>query len=491
MRGYAGTFIGNLLFIMLCSFPVPLVVLVGLTAWQEGESWAWIAITGGLAGSALLVFLARRTTWQELPLFTRRHRLKVTSVSYGERSFVLWAPRPDGDLPTGARLTRADVLEASLVRYSPDGEATFTTHFGNYTPDEFTPLVRLRLRVHGMGADGAEPTDAVEGFEEFEGFEVIGEWRVPSLCLSAVTAGRLAVLVSPADPSTGADADASARNRVVPLWPRSTMLAGTRTCRVVEPDGRTVEVTGRIGRQLRQMRISLDVGGVAMDGDTIDIRRLDPPVAARYAEVAEWARAHPEDRVPVTEPGEEARWLVDELPGERASFGSVGRGWSRRGGVLVRGRFLQMAGTHTFQDHGPVVKAVLRVHPADGTPPFDAARKVTVPMDYLTVLHRTREVVLSASPDGRLFVVDWARSNLLAGTAAATVVSPEGEEFPVTGRPDVIWALMNLLASHGLSNPKPVLDLRKRPLRPVAAEVMAVVRGGRAATGTVADAARA
>lgn len=503
MRSYAGTFIGNLLFITLCSFPVPLAVLVGYTAWQEGESWAWMPITGGLAGSALMVVLARRTTRQELPLFTRRHRVKDPSVSYGEQSFVLWAPRSEPRLP-GARLLRADVLEASLVRYNPEGEATFTTHYGNLAPDEFTPLIRLRLRLRGGEAsDDAGPVDAVArkdaaGADWADGYEVTGEWRVPSTCLSAITAGRIAVLASPASPTdtttaTAATTGAPAQNRVVPMWPRSALLAGTRTCQVIDLDGRTTDVTGRTDRQLRQMRISLDVGGVVMDGDTIDLRRLDPQTAARYAAVAEHDRAFPADRSPVTEPGEEARWIVDELPGEDAAFGSVARRWSRGGGVLVLGRFLQMTSTHTFQDHGPVLKTVLRIQPADGTPPFEAARKLTVPMNYLAVLHRTKEAVLSVSPDGRMFTVDWSRTNLLAGTAAASVISPEGGEFPLTGRPDLIWALMNLLASHGISNPAPVLDLRKRPLRPVAGEVMAVVRSSRtdAVTDGMTDAARA
>ncbi|MDT0310120.1 hypothetical protein RM780_24650 [Streptomyces sp. DSM 44917] len=137
-------------------------------------------------------------------------------------------------------------------------------------------------------------------------------------------------------------------------------------------EGRTAEVTRRPERRLRQMRTAREAGGIEMDGDTIDLRRLDARTAARYTEVAERDRAHPEEPAPVTEPGEEARWLVDQLPGEGAGFGSVRRGWSRRGGMLVRGRFLRMTATDTFQDHGPVPETVLRVHPADGTPPVDA-----------------------------------------------------------------------------------------------------------------------
>ncbi|MFE2557017.1 hypothetical protein ACFXGT_13475 [Streptomyces sp. NPDC059352] len=90
--------------------------------------------------------------------------------------------------------------------------------------------------------------------------------------------------------------------------------------------------------------------------------------------------------------------IVDALPGESAALGSVGRRWSRRGGVPVRARFLHMRPTRVFQDHGPVLDTVLRIHPPDGTAPFDAARRLTVPMNRLAVLHRTRDVVLYARP---------------------------------------------------------------------------------------------
>lgn len=472
MRSYASVLVGKFIFATFCCFPAPIALAVGYTAWREGADWAWIALVIGLVGLVLIPVLAFKIARSSFPRITRRDRVKHESVSYGDDTFVLWAPRsPKGHAQ--ARLVRADVLEASLARYDPDGEGTYTQYVGNYTPDEFTPLIRLKLRVHD-----AEDADGADGSA---GFEVTGEWRVPSLCLSAVTAGRLAVLVDPADP-----ADPQAPGRVTPHWPRSALLAGTRTCRVIDLEGRLTDVTGRPGRQLRQMRISRSAGGVEMAGDTIDLRRLDPHTAARYTAVAERDRASPEDRAPVTEPGEESRWIVDSLPGEPGGFGSVRRRWSRRGGVLVRARFLEMRGRTTFQDHGPVLDTVLRIHPADGTPPFDAARRLTVPMDYLAVLHRTKEVVLCADPTGRSYVIDWARTNLLAGTTTAKVIAPDGQEFPLTGRPDVIWALMNLLASHGLSNPAPVLDLRKRRMSAMTGTSMDVVRG----RGTELDAAR-
>lgn len=486
MRSYAGVMVGSLLLATLGCLPGPFGLVVGYLAWRHGDDWAWIALAVGLACSVPIPFMARNHARRQFPRITRRDRKKQADIPYGDRSFVLWAPRSPQGHPR-ARLARADVLEASLVRYNPEGEASYTQYWGTYTPDEFTPLVRLKLRVHGE-----EEPDGADGFS---GFEVTDEWRVPSLCLSAVTAGRLAVLVAPAGPAgpghpadpagPGIPADPPGRSgppgppgKVTPLWPRSTLLAGTRTSRVIDLDGRLTEVTRYPGRLLRHMRISLAAGGIEMVGDTIDLRNLDAATAARYTAVAERHRVFPEEPGPVTESGEEARWIVDSLPGERAAFGSVGRRWSRRGGVLVRARFLHMSPTQVFQDHGPVLDTVLRIHPPDGTAPFDAARRLTVPMNYLAVLHRTKGVVLYAGPDGGSYVIDWARTNLLAGTTGAKVITPEGREVPVTGRPDVIWALMNLLASHGLSNPTPVLDLRERRMSEVAEMVREVVRGG-------------
>ncbi|NEA97708.1 hypothetical protein [Streptomyces sp. SID13726] len=465
MRGRTGVFLGNLVFSAVCWSAAPFFLGMGYATRHDGTGLGWVAIGLGAVGTVMIPFTALTSTRQEFPRITRRDRVKgenashdsgAAYASYGADTFVMWAPRSQPG-PAGARLVRADVLEASLVRYSPEGESTFTTYGGDYAPAEFTPVVGLRLRVH------AEESQGAVGRGEFE---VAGEWPVPSLCLSAVTAGRLAVLVDLSAPE--------GPGAITVHWPRSALLAGTRTCRVIDLEGRLTDVTRRPRRQLAQMRISRDVGGVRMTGDTIDLRRLDAETAARYGALAD--RADPEDRAPVTEPGEEARLLVGQLPGEKGGFGTVGRRWSRRGGHLVRARFLEMRGRTTFQDHGPVLDTVLRVQPVDGTPPFDAARRLTVPMNYLAVLHHTREVVLCVSPNGREYVVDWARTNLLAGVTTATVVAQDGREFTLPSRSDALWSLMNLLASHGISHPAPVLDLRRRRTGVVAGAVMDVLR---------------
>ncbi|MBD0739372.1 hypothetical protein [Streptomyces sp. CBMA29] len=486
MRSYAGAFVGNLVFTAICCVAGPFFLLIGLQTWHDGTDRG-IALTCvgiGLAGTVTIPVAAFKLTRQGFPRITRRDRVKGASVRYDDDTLVMLTPEsPQG--PARAWLARADVLEASLAHYSPDGEATFTTHWGDYTPDEFTPLIRLRLRVHGVeGADS---------------FEVTQEWRVPSMCLSAVTAGRLVVLVHPApstgpfassdtasfaDPATPLDTAPAAPGGVTPpaasgkvtaQWPRSLLLAGTRTSRLLDLDGHRTDVTRRPGRLLEQMRISRAAGGVPMTGDTIDLGRLDPHTAGRYTALADRFHARPEDRAPVTEPGEESRWIVDELPGCTGEFGSAGRRWSRRGGHLIRARFVELRGTTTFQDHGPVLDTVVRIQPDDGTPPFDAARRLTLPMNYLAVLHRTRDVVLCVAPRGTSYVVDWPRTNLLAGVTPAKVITPASAELPLTGRPDLIWPLMTLLAAHGVSAPTPTLDLRRPRMAPIVPFALRIV----------------
>ncbi|MFE6817306.1 hypothetical protein [Streptomyces sp. NPDC057677] len=457
MRSYARVLIGNLILAAFAGVAGPVFLVVAHVARVEGAAWFWVAGASavGLVGTALIPFAAVRSARQEFPRITRRDRAKVTHPAYGDDSSVVWAPRSPGGV-VGARLVRADVRAASLVRYDPEGGASFTTYGGDHDPAEFKATVGLTLWVHdgeddGRGSGGREVTEEVQ---------------VPSLCLSAVTAGRLAVLVDPPDAPTP--------GRVTVLWPRSLLLAGTRTCRVVDLDGRVTDVTRFARRQLEQMRISRSVGGVVMDGDLIDLRRLDAAAAARYAAVA---RDVAEQRAPVTEPGEEARRLAEFLPGEEGAFGSVPRRWSRRGGHLVLARFLSLRGRTTFQYHGPVLDTLLRVRPADGSPPYDVIRRLTVPMNYLAVLHHTRDVVLRVGPNGRSQVVDWARTNLLAGVTTAQVVAPDGRGIPLPRRSGALWPLMNLLVAHGVSNPTQVLDLREPRLHAVADAVMDLIRG--------------
>ncbi|WP_318210222.1 MULTISPECIES: hypothetical protein [unclassified Streptomyces] len=457
MRSYAGVLIGNLILAAFAGLAGPVLLVVGYVAWVEGAAWFWVAGALGLGavGTAVIPFAAVRSARQEFPRITRRNRERDAGPAYGDDTTVVWAPRSPGGA-VGARLVRADVREASFVRYSPEGGGTFTTYGGDHDPAEFKATVGLRLWVHD-GEDAAGCSG---------GREVTEEVQVPSLCLSAITAGRLAVLVDPPDAPTP--------GKVTVLWPRSLLLAGTRTCRVIDLDGRMTDVTRYARRQLEQMRISMSVGGVVMDGDLIDLRRLDAATAARYAAVA---REVVEERAPVTEPGEEARRLAEFLPGEEGAFGSVPRRWSRRGGHLVLARFLSLRGRTTFQDHGPVLDTLLRVRPADGSPPYDVARRLTVPMNYLAVLHHTRDVVLRVSPNGRSQVVDWARTSLLAGVTTAQVIAPDGRGIPLPRRSEALWPLMNLLVAHGVSNPTPVLDLREPRTRAVSETVMEMIRG--------------
>ncbi|MFF2846899.1 hypothetical protein ACFVT5_11255 [Streptomyces sp. NPDC058001] len=458
MRSFAGVFIGKLIFVLICfTFMGPVCLVVGYMAWRDGAEFTFVgpAIGIGLAITVPIPFVALKAAREDFPGITLRNRLADGAETYDDDTFVMLVPRSSA-ATDGARVARADVVKATLVSYDPDNEATFTTYGGNYAPAEFTARVRLTLRVH--------ETDGVAGFETTD------DRLVPSLCLAAVTAGRLVVNVDPADPG-----------KAMVRWPRSLMLSGVRAFKVIGLDGQRTELTGRPDLLLEGMRGTGPAGGIPMTADAIDLRRLDAETAARYGALAERARALPADRAPITEPGEEARWIVDELPGEKGEFGRVSRRWVRRGGHLARGRFLELRGTCTFQTHGPVLDTVLRVEPTHGSPPFLAERRLTLPMNYLAVLHRTHEIVLQVAPNGRSFVIDWARTNLLAGVTPAKVISLDGEEHSLTNRPDLIWPLMTLLATHAVSIPGPTLDLRTRPAGPLANEATALLRGPTAA----------
>ncbi|MFJ6569950.1 hypothetical protein ACIQNU_21265 [Streptomyces sp. NPDC091292] len=452
MRSYAGVLIGNLIFVTLCSIVGPVFIFVGYMAWRDGAEWSFAGtlLATGLVFTLPIPFVALRAARSDFPGITRRDLLTDGAETYTPDTFVVLAPKSPA-ATAGARVARADIVKAALFHYEPDNEATFTTHYGEYAPNEFTAVLRMTLRVR--------ETDGVEGFE------TTGKWRVPSLCLAAVTAGRLVVHVDPATPG-----------KVSVRWPRSLMLSGVRPFKVTGLDGRRTELTGQPDLMFEGMRGTGPADGIPMTADGIDLRRLDADTAARYGALAQRADASPEDRAPITEPGEEARWVVDELPGEKGRFGHSSRRWARRGGRLARGRFLELRGTHTFQTHGPALDTVLRVEPADGSPPFLAQRRLTLPMNYLAVLHRTHEVVLHVSPRGRSFAVDWSRTNLLAGVTPAKVISPDGEEHVLTHRPDLIWPLMNLLAMHAVSVPGPTLDLRSRRALPLADQAMELIR---------------
>ncbi|MGH1553076.1 hypothetical protein ACRAWF_16835 [Streptomyces sp. L7] len=461
MRSRAGVFIGNLLFAALCCCTGPIFLAIGYSAWNEDPGWGWPAAVAA-AGAAITLTIpvsAISSTRKEFPGITRRDRLKGGGFPYRDDTFVLLAPRAQQG-SAQARLTRADVLEASLVRYNPDGESTFTTHVGNYTPDEFTPLIGLRLRVYDT-----EETEDTHGTGDFE---VTGEWRVPSVCLSAITAGRLVVLVEPGAPG--------ARRTVTPDWPRSALLAGTRTARLIDLEGRTAELTRRSDRQLQQMRISRDVGGVVMTGDTID------PAAA--GPVHGGTLRSPGRPVPSLPRGAGA--------GERAGRGHTLAGRSTPGsGRRVRtGRPSLVAARwgvgarpvpgDARQDHLPGPRPGPRhgsAHPTGGRhtavrrrPAADGADELSdrPPPDQGGRPRRQRERPLVR---GRL-----GPHQPPCGCHRGQVIAPDGRELPVAGRPELIWALMNLLTSQGLSVTTPVLDLRKRRLSRVTDMVTRAVR---------------
>ncbi|WP_433385526.1 hypothetical protein [Micromonospora sp. KLBMP9576] len=454
MQSFARTFVRNLgLFVLLgAAGPILLVCgAVGLSGSgaaggaERGVPLVFVVV--GLVATVAMGVAAFLFTRRQLGVITDRDQVS-TAHHWDDDTLVLWTPR--ARIPTqGGRLGTAEVCEATLASYGEDWEATYQSYGRDLDPDEPKPRLRLRLRVH---PDGGEP------------FESTHTWRVPSLCLAAVTVGRLVVVAHPTV-AEGFDID----------WPRSALLSGVRTFRLSGLDGRLVALTGRPDLLLELWRITGVHGRIGMAGDTIDLRRVEPAVATRLQHLVERAaggRPTPE-ATPVAE--QRARWVVDRLPGERGAFGGVPRRWARAGGHLARGRFLQLRATTTFQHAGPVLETVLRVFPADDAAPVDVAKRLTVPLTYLAVLHHTRQLVLRVGPDRRPYEIDWERSALAAGVSPAVVIAPDGRRFDLTGRFDTLLAIMRLLVVRGVGVPGPILDLRDRRPATAATQVMEVV----------------
>ncbi|WP_405096238.1 hypothetical protein [Micromonospora sp. NBC_01412] len=449
MQSFTRAFVRNLVIFTVCGVAGPVFLVVGALGVSE--------VGSGEEGVPLAFLITGLVFTLAIPigafLFTRAHFRVITDRNQvydahrrDDDSFAMWTPTARIPIQDG-RLATAEVREATFVTYGQDWEATYQSYGGDLDPDEPKARIRLRLWVH---PEGGEP------------FESTATWRVPSLCLAAVTAGRLVAVTHPGVPAEfGID------------WPRSALLSGARTFRLVGLDGRRVDLTGHPDLLLEQMRSARATGRIALDGDTIDLRRVDPAVATRLQSLVERAAAGRPTPEPL--PDGRARWVIDRLPGAEGAFGGVDRRWARHGGQLVRGRFLELRGTDTFQYEGPVLETVLRLFP-DGGAPFDVGKKLTVPMNYLALLHRTKQLVVQVGGDRRSYEIDWERTNLAAGVSPAVVIGPDGRQFDLTGRFDPLLAIMRLLVAHRVSLPGTVLDLRDRRPSAAAAQVMDVIR---------------
>ncbi|WP_091461858.1 hypothetical protein [Micromonospora inyonensis] len=97
-------------------------------------------------------------------------------------------------------------------------------------------------------------------------------------------------------------------------------------------------------------------------------------------------------------------------------------------------------------------------------------------MNYLALLHRTKDLVALVSPDRRAHEIDWNRSNLAAGVTPALVIAPDGRQFDLTGRFDPLLTIMRLLVANRVGVCGNVLDLRARRPSTMVAQVMDVLR---------------
>ncbi|MET9466084.1 hypothetical protein ABZY44_15065 [Streptomyces sp. NPDC006544] len=87
------------------------------------------------------------------------------------------------------------------------------------------------------------------------------------------------------------------------------------------------------------------------------------------------------------------------MRGRQGSASALAGSGRRRDVCGVGGEWIRSS-----QDHGPDLDTVPRTRPADGTAPLEAAGRLTVPRDYLAVLHRTKgrvHDVAGTPPRGR------------------------------------------------------------------------------------------
>lgn len=371
-------------------------------------------------------------------LITRRHRAR-DAADRPDDSFAMVTPITT--VPSDwTVLSRADVLRVEFVRYGEDLTSVYQSY--DLDADQPKPVLRLTLSIHREDRAPARLT---------------GDFPVPAMCLSAVVAARLVVRSHPDSP------DAFAVD-----WPRSALLTGARPARQVDVDGTRTDLTGRVDLLLEQMRIAVPFGGIPMHHDTLDLRDVHDDVAARLRALARRAREAPEPPVSAAPLDDETRRLLARLPGERPGFGTVPR---RRGAGLTTAVLLELQGTTVFQHRGPVLEAVVRIGR------FDARCPLTVPVNYLAVLHRTKQLVVEVRSGEHAFAVDWVRTCLLAGIAPPLVVEPDGRTHDLTDQPDTVLALMRLLVAHRHGNPDNVLDLRGVTPE-LASAALAVVQGG-------------
>ncbi|WP_246833427.1 SHOCT domain-containing protein [Williamsia sp. 1138] len=162
------------------------------------------------------------------------------------------------------------------------------------------------------------------------------------------------------------------------------------------------------------------------------------------------------------------------------------RGKRRRFELEQTGRLgvadvLSVEQTNVQVNNQPMMKLRLRIH-GDGIAPFEADKRLVVPLMHLAALNARRLAVL-VDPYSGQFEIDWQRTSLLAGSAPARFTDTDtGREFDLSGHSDALMEIMSVFKNNNIPFGGTV-DLRSNPV--ARQQVMDIVRrvGGQPAGG--------
>ncbi|WP_245938137.1 SHOCT domain-containing protein [Williamsia limnetica] len=162
------------------------------------------------------------------------------------------------------------------------------------------------------------------------------------------------------------------------------------------------------------------------------------------------------------------------------------RGRRRRYELEQTGRLgvadvLSVEQTNVQVNNQPMMKLKLRIH-GDGIAPFEADKRLVVPLMHLAALNARRLAVL-VDPYSGEFEIDWNRTSLLAGSAPARFTDTDtGREYDLSGQSAALMEIMNVFKNNNIPFGGTV-DLRSNPV--ARQQVMDIVRrvGGQPAGG--------
>jgi hypothetical protein len=160
-------------------------------------------------------------------------------------------------------------------------------------------------------------------------------------------------------------------------------------------------------------------------------------------------------------------------------------------GLPGQAQILEMTQTGVYINENPQVKMKLHVE-AQGIPPYECEKKVTVPMIALGMLGSGRPLSVYVDPnDHENIYIDWSGAPagggaVGVGTGPFTFALPDGSTVDLTNDPAAQKEILDVLRANGMDPHAGTLDLRSNPrVRQAVLDVAA--RRGYSVPGAAAD----